>query len=68
MARRAWRWALPASRQRATVPMQALVVTVFPLNTHLAFYATFWGGVFLLLLALFAGTLFAQDDDVAPAD
>jgi O-antigen ligase len=68
MARRAWRWALPASRQRATVPMQALVVTVFPLNTHLAFYSTFWGGVFLLLLALFAGTLFAQDDDVAPAD
>jgi O-antigen ligase len=67
LARRAWRWALPAARQRATVAMQALVVTVFPLNTHLAFYSTFWGGVFLLLLALFAGTLFAQDDDAAPA-
>lgn len=68
LARRAWHWALPAARQRATVAMQALVVTVFPLNTHLAFYATFWGGVFLLLLALFAGSLFALDDDVAPAD
>jgi O-antigen ligase len=63
LARRAWRWALPAARRRATAPMQALLVTVFPFNTHLAFYSTFWGGVFLLLLALFAGTLFAQDDD-----
>ena len=68
LARRAWRWALPAARQRATVAMQALVVTVFPLNTHLAFYATFWGSVFLLFLALFAGTLFALDDDAPPAD
>ena len=68
LARRAWHWTTAAARQRATVPMQALVVTVFPLNTHLAFYATFWGGVFLLLLALFAGSLFAQDDDAAAAD
>jgi O-antigen ligase len=67
LAQRAWRWALAPARQRAMVAMQALLVTVFPLNTHLAFYSTFWGGVFLLLLALFAGTLFAQDDDAAPA-
>jgi O-antigen ligase len=67
LAQRAWHWALAPARQRATVAMQALLVTVFPLNTHLAFYSTFWGGVFLLLLALFAGTLFAQDDDAAPA-
>jgi len=68
LARRAWHWALPAARQRATVAMEALVVTVFPFNTHLAFYSTFWGGVFLFLLALFAGTLFAQDDDAASVD
>lgn len=68
LALRAWRWALPAARARAAVPALALAVTVFPLNTSLAFYSTFWGGVFLLLLALFAGALFAlEDDHVAPA-
>jgi hypothetical protein len=36
---------------------------VFPLNTSLAFYSNFWGGVFLLLLALFAGSLFAIEGD-----
>lgn len=64
LALRAWHWALPKARQRARVPALALLVTAFPLNTSLAFYSTFWGGVFLLLLALFAGSLFAlQDDD-----
>ena len=67
LAVRAWRWALPEARRRAAVPALALVVTAFPLNTSLAFYSTFWGGVFLLLLALFAGSLFALQDDVAPA-
>lgn len=65
LALRAWRWALPAARRRAAVPALALVVTAFPLNTSLAFYSTFWGGVFLLLLALFAGALFALEDDAA---
>ena len=63
LAWRAWRWSLPAARRRAAVPGLALVVTAFPLNTSLAFYSTFWGGVFLLLLALFAGALFALQDD-----
>jgi O-antigen ligase len=68
LAWRAWRWASPAARERARVPALALVVTVFPFNTHLAFYSTFWGGVFLLLAALFAGSLLAVDEDVrAPA-
>ena len=66
LAWRAWRWSLPLARRRAAVPALALAVTVFPLNTSLAFYSTFWGGVFLLLLALFAGSLFALQDD-APA-
>jgi hypothetical protein len=34
---------------------------VFPLNTHLAFYSTFWGGVTLLLAALYAGSLLGRD-------
>jgi O-antigen ligase len=64
---RAWRWALPQARRRAAVPAVALLVTVFPFNTSLAFYSTFWGGVFLLLLALFAGSLFALQDDADQA-
>ena len=67
LALRAWRWAPPGARRRASVPALALVVTAFPLNTSLAFYSTFWGGVFLLLVALFAGSLFALEDDAAPA-
>ena len=66
LAWRAWKWAPAAARDRARVPALALGVTVFPFNTHLAFYSNFWGGVFLLLVALFAGSLFAFDDDVAP--
>ena len=64
-ALRAWRWASPIARMRAAIPGLALAVTVFPLNTHLAFYSTFWGGLTLLLTALYAGALFARDDAVA---
>jgi O-antigen ligase len=63
LAWRAWWWAPPAARERARVPALALGVTVFPLNTHLAFYSNFWGGVFLLLLALFAGSLLSGDEN-----
>jgi O-antigen ligase len=63
LAWRAWSWAPPAARERARVPALALGVTVFPFNTHLAFYSNFWGGVFLLLLALFAGSLLSGDED-----
>lgn len=63
LAWRAWRWASPAARARAAVPGLALAVTVFPFNTHLAFYSTFWGGLTLLLAALYAGALMAADDD-----
>jgi O-antigen ligase len=65
LAVRAWRWALPKARRCAAVPALALAVTVFPFNTSLAFYSSFWGSVFLLLLALFAGALFALEDDPA---
>ena len=61
MAVRAWRYACIAARDRARPAALALVATVFPLNTHLAFYSTFWGGVTVLLAALFAGALLAEE-------
>ncbi|MFC4726672.1 O-antigen ligase family protein [Coralloluteibacterium thermophilus] len=61
MALRAWWFAGAGARMRAAAPGLALLATVFPLNTHLAFYSTFWGSVTLLLTALFAGALLARD-------
>lgn len=63
LAWRAWRYATPEARERARPAMLALGVTVFPLNTHLAFYSTFWGGVALLLAALYSGSLLAREND-----
>ncbi len=68
LAWRAWRFASPAAREQARPAMLALVVTVFPLNTHLAFYSTFWGGFTLLLSALYAGSLLARPDPQPPAN
>lgn len=64
---RAWRFADPRARLQARPAMLALVVTVFPFNTHLAFYSTFWGGLTLMLFALYAGSLLANDRDPASA-
>jgi O-antigen ligase len=61
MAWRAWRFATDAARERARPAMLALAVTVFPFNTHLAFYSSFWGGLTLLLAALYAGSLLAVE-------
>lgn len=61
MARRAWRYAEPGARDAAYPAMLALAATVFPFNTHLAFYSTFWGGATLLLAALYAGSLLGRD-------
>lgn len=61
MAWRAWRYADAAAREHARPAMLALAVTVFPFNTHLAAYSTFWGGVLLLLAALYAGSLLGRD-------
>ncbi|MDR2872512.1 MAG: O-antigen ligase family protein [Xanthomonadaceae bacterium] len=57
---KAWREASPAVREQARPATLALVVTVFPLNTHLAFYSTFWGGVAIVLAALYAGAITAS--------
>ena len=64
LALRAWRYADAVARDNARPAMLALAVTVFPLNTHLAFYSTFWGGLTLLLAALYAGSLLARDAGV----
>lgn len=61
LAFRAWRYASMEARDRARPAMLALAVTVFPFNTHLAFYSTFWGGLALLLAALYAGSLLAHE-------
>src|SRR5690606_19550502 len=64
LAWRAWRCAEPLQREHARPAMLALVVTVFPLNPHLAFYSTFWGGLTLLLAGLYAGSLLAKPASV----
>ena len=61
MAVRAWLYAGIEARDRARPAAVALLVTVFPLNTHLAFYSAFWGGLTVLLAALYAGALLAED-------
>ncbi|HEV8693999.1 MAG TPA: O-antigen ligase [Lysobacter sp.] len=67
LAWRAWRFADEASRENARPAMLALAATVFPLNTHLAFYSTFWGGLTLLLAALYAGSLLARTPQATPS-
>lgn len=69
LAWRAWRYADAAARRQAWPAMLALAVSVFPFNTHLAAYSTFWGSVLLLLMALYAGSLWgASSSPPAPAD
>ncbi|HEY0333340.1 MAG TPA: O-antigen ligase family protein [Stenotrophomonas sp.] len=58
---RAWHFSSKAARAQARPAMVALLVTVFPLNTHLAFYSSFWGGLTLMLAGLFAGALLNED-------
>lgn len=62
LAWRAWTFASAAAKERARPAMLALAVTVFPFNTHLAFYSAFWGGLALLLAALYAGSLWSRDE------
>ncbi|MCC4620747.1 O-antigen ligase family protein [Xanthomonas cassavae CFBP 4642] len=63
---RAWRYSSAAAREQARPAMIALVATVFPLNTHLAFYSSFWGGLSLMLAGLYAGALLNDYADQPP--
>ena len=62
LAWRGWHRADMPARERARPALLALAATMFPLNTHLAFYSTFWGGLALLLAGLYAGALYGRDD------
>ncbi|MBN8737717.1 MAG: O-antigen ligase family protein [Xanthomonadales bacterium] len=66
LALRAWRRVGAAARARAFPVTVALAVTVFPLNTHLAFYSAWWGLLFWWLLALWCAALYADVPDDAP--
>ena len=61
LAVRQWRRLPTSRRQQALAPTQALVVMLFPLNTHLAFYSSFWGLLLFWLLALWLGSQQADD-------
>lgn len=61
LALRAWLFASVAARERALPAAIAIAVAVFPFNTHLAVYSAFWGGITLLLAALYVGALQARD-------
>ncbi|HET7267948.1 MAG TPA: O-antigen ligase family protein [Oleiagrimonas sp.] len=58
LAWRRWREVGAAARRRAFPASVALIVAVFPLNTHLAFYSAWWGLLFWWLLALWCAALY----------
>ena len=66
LALRAWRSVGQDARRRAFPVTVALAATMFPLNTHLAFYSAWWGLLFWWLLALWCAALYADVPDDAP--
>ncbi|HJR13540.1 MAG TPA: O-antigen ligase family protein [Rhodanobacteraceae bacterium] len=66
LALRAWRSVGPDARRRAFPVTVALAATMFPLNTHLAFYSAWWGLLFWWLLALWCAALYTDVPDDAP--
>jgi len=66
LALRAWRSVEPDARRRAFPVTVALAATVFPFNTHLAFYSAWWGLLFWWLLALWCAALYVNVPDDAP--
>jgi O-antigen ligase len=66
LALRAWRMVGAEARRRAFPVTVALAITVFPLNTHLAFYSAWWGLLFWWLLSLWCAALYADVPDSAP--
>lgn len=66
LALRGWRQVGADARRRAFPVTVALAVTLFPLNTHLAFYSAWWGLLFWWLLALWCAALYVDVHDSAP--
>ncbi len=56
-ALRAWWRAAPAARSAAWPAGVALLAMIWPLNTHFAFYSSFWGLLSWWLAAYFAGAI-----------
>lgn len=56
----------PDARLRAWPPLLGLAATCFPLNTHYAFYSSWWGLFFWWLLALVLAALFADGEGRRP--
>lgn len=65
LALRAWWRASRGARLRTFPIALALIAMLFPLNTHFAFYSSFWGLLFWWLIALYCAGLSerATDDD-----
>ncbi|MCK7592884.1 O-antigen ligase family protein [Pseudomarimonas salicorniae] len=61
---RGWIWASPERRALALAPGVALLAMLFPLNTHYAVYSSVWGGLLLLLAALYAAALRPKAGDL----
>lgn len=59
---RRWRGVTTKAREVAFPASVALAVTLFPLNTHLAFYSAWWGLLFWWLLGLWCAALYVRDD------
>lgn len=70
IAFRAWRRAPPAQRQEAFPAVLALVLVLFPLNSHFAIYGTYTSSLIWFLVGLWAATLRPRmrppDDAVTP--
>jgi O-antigen ligase len=63
VAIRSWWLASRAARDRAFAPGLALLAMTFPLNTHFAFYSSFWGLLFWWLLAIWCAGLSERPKD-----
>ena len=60
MAWQAWRSASHSARHLARPALIALGAILFPINSHLAVYSSFWGGVTVFLAGLYVGMLFQR--------
>lgn len=63
---RLWWRASDAIRARASPATLAAVVTFFPLNTHLAFFSSYWGSLSLMLIGLTIGGLASTEPSPQP--
>jgi O-antigen ligase len=68
LAVRTWWRAGIVARYRAFPATLALVVILFPLNTHMAFYSAWWGLLAAWLVSVWCAALFADLPDLEPRD